>query len=220
MGGEAIERADISRARTRRWSSASSAATPEKACAPCALYGELLEEALAAAISMAHAGMHERLELPRLIDGMLEFSRSAYARVSLSHNPLSEIVQAAATMHAPDLEAAHGKVTLESDAVLECDSTLMTSLFQNLFANAIKNRRQDRRLAIRVSCQREPEFWRIAVEDNGSGFEQQLLPSPSIHSRAGFSAGRWDWPGGLPHHRPEPWRRDPDRPGLPDRGAN
>lgn len=180
---EAIERAEhLARANEALEQYASSAAHDLKAPARhVLLYGELLEEALAKG-DIDGARRHARsirtsgLELPRLIDGMLEFSRSAYARVSLSHNPLSEIVQAAATMHAPDLEAAHGKVTLESDAVLECDFTLMTSLFQNLFANAIKNRRQDRRLAIRVSCQREPEFWRIAVEDNGSGFESSFAP--------------------------------------------
>lgn len=175
---EAIERAEhLARANEALEQYASSAAHDLKAPARhVLLYGELLEEALAKG-DIDGARRHARsirtsgLELPKLIDGMLEFSRSAHTRVSISDCPLSEIVQAAASLHGPDLEAARARIALANDAVLRCDSTLMTSLFQNLFANAIKNRRLDRKLTIRVTCEREPDFWRIAVEDNGSGFE-------------------------------------------------
>jgi signal transduction histidine kinase len=175
---EATERAEhLARANEALEQYASSAAHDLKAPARhVLLYGELMEEALAQG-DVEGARRHAKsirasgLELPKLIDGMLEFSRSAHTRVSMSDTPLSEIVQAAAALHAHDLEAAHGRITLETDAVLRCDPALMTSLFQNLFGNAIKNRRLDRRLTIRVSCQREPELWRIAVEDNGVGFE-------------------------------------------------
>ena len=175
---QATERAEhLARANEALEQYASSAAHDLKAPARhVLLYGELLEEALAggdveAARRHAKSIRTSGLELPKLIDGMLEFSRSAHVRVSLSDNPLSEIVQAAASLHAPDLEQARGRVALESDAVLQCDPTLMTSLFQNLFANAIKNRRLDRKLTIRVTCEREADNWRIAVEDTGSGFE-------------------------------------------------
>lgn len=47
----------------------------------------------------------------------------------------------------------------------------MTTVFQNLIANAIKNRRRDKPLAIRIDGVREETGIRISVEDNGVGFD-------------------------------------------------
>jgi signal transduction histidine kinase len=90
---------------------------------------------------------------------------------------LSEMVQAAAAQNAADIQAASGAVRILSDARLTCDPTLITSVFQNLIANAIKSRRRDQPLEIRIDAQRlasggdEAEGWRISVEDNGVGFD-------------------------------------------------
>lgn len=140
------------------------------------LYGELLQEALQSG-DMAAAKRHTRsirdsaLDMPRIIEGMLDFSRSAFTRISPSANALSELVQAAAAQNAADIQAANGAVKVLSEARLKCDPTLITSVFQNLIANAIKNRRRDRPLDIRIDAQREGEGWRISVEDNGVGFD-------------------------------------------------
>lgn len=47
----------------------------------------------------------------------------------------------------------------------------MTTVFQNLIANAIKHRRKDRPLAIRIDGVRDEDGVRISVEDNGVGFD-------------------------------------------------
>lgn len=145
------------------------------------LYGELLSEALArgnleAARKHAASIRTSAVEMPKLIDGMLAYSRSAYTRVTISRNTLSEMVQAAATQHAASLEAASAQITLLNDPAIECDQTLITSVFQNLFANAIKNRRLDRPLTIRIDCVREDDMWRLSVEDNGAGFDPAFVP--------------------------------------------
>lgn len=140
------------------------------------LYGELLGEALDRG-DIEQARRHARsiresaLEMPRMIEGMLDFSRSAFTRVSLTPNSLSELVQAAAAQNASDLQAAGATVRVLAEARFQCDPALMTTVFQNLIANAIKNRRKDRPLDVRISAQREGEGWRIAVEDNGVGFD-------------------------------------------------
>jgi signal transduction histidine kinase len=140
------------------------------------LYGELLGAALDKG-DIAEARRHARsiresaLEMPRMIEGMLEFSRSSFTRVALSLNSLSELVQAAAAQNAADLQAAGATVRVMSEARFQCDPTLMTTVFQNLIANAIKNRRRDRALDIRILSSHEDEGWRIAVEDNGVGFD-------------------------------------------------
>lgn len=169
--------ARLSRANEALEQYASSAAHDLKAPARhVLLYGELLEEALArgdtaSARKYARSIRDSISEMPAMIDGLLDYSRSAFTRIAPSEQWLSELVQAAAAQHAPDLEAAGASVTVAHEAKLRCDSTLMTSVFQNLIANAIKNRRKDKPLAIRIDAVREGDVWTISVEDNGVGFD-------------------------------------------------
>lgn len=140
------------------------------------LYGELLEEALArgdieAARRNATAIRESAGVLPPMIEGMLDYSRSAFVRITLTDVSLSELVQAATAQVADDLQAVGGRVRILSDARLLCDSTLLTTVFQNLIANAIKSRRRDRQLEIKITCDRGDTDWHIALEDNGVGFD-------------------------------------------------
>jgi signal transduction histidine kinase len=140
------------------------------------LYGELLEEALgrgdiAAAKKHARSIRGSAAEMPVIIDGLLDYSRSAFTRIQPGEHPLSELVQAAAAQNAAELEAAGAQVRVVAEALLTCDSTLMTTVFQNLIANAIKNRRRDRPLQIRIDAVREGGLWNLSVEDNGAGFD-------------------------------------------------
>jgi signal transduction histidine kinase len=80
-------------------------------------------------------------------------------------------VQAAAAQNAAQLNAAGALVRVLNEGRLRCDSALMTTVFQNLIANAIKSRRRDRQLEIRIACAREDDAWRVTVEDNGVGFD-------------------------------------------------
>jgi signal transduction histidine kinase len=169
--------ARLSRANEALEQYASSAAHDLKAPARhVMLYGELLEEALAKG-DMETAKKYVRsirdsaAEMPDMIDGLLDYSRSAFTRITLSEQLLSELVQAGASQNAADLEAAGASVTVVHEARLRCDSTLMTTVFQNLVANAIKNRRRDKPLAIRIDAVREGDVWKVSVEDNGVGFD-------------------------------------------------
>ncbi len=175
---EANDRASrLSRANEALEQYASSAAHDLKAPARhVLLYGELLEDALAkddiaAARRHARAIRESALEMPKIIDGMLDYSRSAFTRITLSDNSLSELVQAAARQNAGDLESTGAQITVLHEARMRCDSTLMTTVFHNLITNAIKNRRRDRPLAIRIDATRDETGLRVSVEDNGVGFD-------------------------------------------------
>lgn len=175
---EANDRASrLSRANEALEQYASSAAHDLKAPARhVLLYGELLEEALAKE-DLATARRHARsiresaLEMPKIIDGMLDYSRSAFTRITLSENSLSELVQTAARQNAGDLENTGAQITVLHEIRMRCDSTLMTTVFHNLISNAIKNRRRDRPLAIRIDGVRDEAGVRISIEDNGVGFD-------------------------------------------------
>lgn len=169
--------ARLSRANEALEQYASSAAHDLKAPARhVMLYGELLEEALAkgdtvTARKHAKSIRDSASEMPGMIDGLLDYSRSAFTRITLSEQSLSELVQAGAAQNAADLEAAGASVTVVHEVRLRCDSTLMTTVFQNLIANAIKNRRRDKPLAIRIDAVREGDIWKVSIEDNGVGFD-------------------------------------------------
>jgi signal transduction histidine kinase len=169
--------ARLSRANEALEQYASSAAHDLKAPARhVLLYGEMLDDArargdTASAIRHAKAIRESALELPTLIDGILDSSRGVRTRISLSDNLLSELVQAAAAQNAAQLNAAGALVRVLNEGRLRCDSALMTTVFQNLIANAIKSRRRDRQLEIRIACAREDDAWRVTVEDNGVGFD-------------------------------------------------
>jgi signal transduction histidine kinase len=135
-----------------------------------------LEQALATgdnATARKHAASirESAAEMPVMIDGMLDYSRSGFMRLSLADHYLSELVQAAASQHAAELQTSGAQISVAHEARLRCDSTLLTTVFQNLIANAIKNRRLDRPLAIRVDALREGEAWKISFEDTGVGFD-------------------------------------------------
>ena len=172
--------ARLSRANEALEQYASSAAHDLKAPARhVMLYGELLDEALAkgdteAARRHARSIRESALDMPKIIDGMLDYSRSAYTRISLTENALSELVQAAATQSGPDLEAAGARINVLHEMRLRCDSTLITTVFHNLISNAIKNRRRDRPLVIRIDASRDEKGVRVTVEDNGIGFDPEF----------------------------------------------
>jgi signal transduction histidine kinase len=179
--GEAnAQAARLSRANEALEQYASSAAHDLKApVRHVLLYGELLEEALAqgdvaAARRHAKSVRDSAMVLPGIIDGMLDYSRSAYTRISLADVSLSELIQTAAAQVASDQQAAGASIRVLAEARLRCDSTLLTTVFQNLISNAITSRRRDRRLEIRINCTREGSDWRITFEDNGAGFDPEF----------------------------------------------
>lgn len=178
---EANERAArLSRANEALEQYASSAAHDLKAPARhILLYGELLEEALnrndlANAQKYAQAIRESAGEMPKIIDGMLAVSTSAYTRIKLSEISLSELAQGAAAQLSADLEKVGGRVIVLHEIKMQCDAALMTTVMHNLIANAIANRRSDRPLHIRIDGIEEPHRWILSVEDNGKGFDPAL----------------------------------------------
>ncbi|MEP7211233.1 MAG: HAMP domain-containing sensor histidine kinase [Alphaproteobacteria bacterium] len=167
----------LSRANEALEQYASSAAHDLKAPARhVMLYGELLQEALArndieTAQRYARSIRESVAELPVMIDGLLNYSRSAHTKLNLGEPSLSELVQAAGALQAADLKAAGASVAVLHEALLPCDPQLMTVVFQNLIANSLKSRRKDRQLTIRIDAERDGDVWEVSVEDNGVGFD-------------------------------------------------
>ncbi len=179
--GEATEHSNhLARANEALEQYASSAAHDLKApVRHVSLYGELLQDALAnddlnSAKKYAGNICAAVSELPPIIDGMLDYSRSGYSKLSPGDNKLSEVVQAATSLQESDLRTVGARVTLLREAVLWCDFQLMTSVFQNLIANSLNHRRKDRSLEIQIDVTQSNNGVTIAVIDNGLGFDPQF----------------------------------------------
>jgi signal transduction histidine kinase len=78
------------------------------------------------------------------------------------------------------------KMSIESESIPDFEITLedvpeltyykydLKIVFRELIANAIKFKRPDKKLKIRISVQEEKTAWRIIVSDNGKGFDIRL----------------------------------------------
>ena len=110
-----------------------------------------------------------------LIRDILAFSRTSNQAVSLQKTDLNEIFSRVLV----DLEIQFA----EADADIEigklpsvmADDTMTAQLFKNLISNALKYRHPDRKAHIRVTSKvsEDKRHCRIAVEDNGVGFDQK-----------------------------------------------
>ena len=106
----------------------------------------------------------------------------AYTQTSLFDKP-SALAEAASALRTA-LDNLGGSIT-ESGTLVEAGTmpalpvhaTHLQQLFQNLVGNGIKYRRPDLAPHIRVECERQNEFWKFSVTDNGIGID------PEYHER-------------------------------------
>jgi len=113
----------------------------------------------------------ERMQ--RLIDDLLRF-----ARVSTHGRPFATVEMDGVVREAlRDLELeiarAGASVTVGELPTVNGDELQMRQLMQNLISNALKFRRPGVRPEVRISASSAAEVTRIAVSDNGIGFEPQ-----------------------------------------------
>jgi hypothetical protein len=61
-----------------------------------------------------------------------------------------------------------------AQARVRCDSTPLTTAFQNLITTAITRRRRDRQVEKRIDCARRADDWRVTAADNGVGVDPEF----------------------------------------------
>ena len=111
--------------------------------------------------------------MQELINDLLAFSRVGRVPAARERVELDEIAaRAAANVESASDEASASLEIGELPAV-NGDATLLTVVFQNLIANAIKFRRPDRAPHVAVDAERTNGEWRFEVTDNGIGIEPE-----------------------------------------------
>ncbi len=108
--------------------------------------------------------------MDRLILGLLDYSRLGRSAQPKKPVPLGDALAEAVANLSLVIEAAKARV--ESPAPLPeviGNREELVRVFQNLIANAVKYGASDRIPMVTISAQRDGDFWRISVADNGIG---------------------------------------------------
>jgi len=134
------------------------------------------------------------LRMQVLISDLLAFSRLGAHRLRNESVDLDGVVRE--VVRDLDLRIAEAKAVVAIDVDLPAvrgDRVQMGQLFQNLLTNALKYRRGDEPCRIEVSrmASEQPEHCRIAVKDNGIGFDMKYADKifgifERLHSRSTY----------------------------------
>jgi signal transduction histidine kinase/integral membrane sensor domain MASE1 len=108
-----------------------------------------------------------------LIDDLLALSRANAGNLDLATVPLQEVVAKACQQLAADIKTAGARVDYAGLPRVRGDSRMLTQVFQNLIANAIKFQRPGATPIARISARRQGTEWWISVQDNGIGIDKE-----------------------------------------------
>ena len=146
-------------------------------------FGELLNNNLNGDIEGENRLFLDRMtnaasRMQKLINDLLSFSRITTR--SNPHEPinLNDLIQEVSSDLEIAIQQSGGTVSVESLPVIFADPLQMRQLFQNLIGNALKFRSEERPLVLTIKSVNEhdikPGFCRIAVSDNGIGFDPKF----------------------------------------------
>jgi signal transduction histidine kinase len=109
----------------------------------------------------------KRMQL--LINELLTFSRVGQPGTTRGPVDLNVVASEAVDRLDATITDTDAVVQVANLPTVVGDATLLTQLFQNLIANAIKFRRMDEPPVITISSERKDDHWEFACQDNGIG---------------------------------------------------
>jgi PAS domain S-box-containing protein len=132
------------------------------------------------------------LRMQKFIEDLLRYSRITTSTHRFRKIKLAHVAREAISVFELELERLNMVVEIGDLPSLEADKAQMYQLFQNLFSNALKFRKKERPLKIKVSSMKlEDGQFEIQVEDNGIGFDEKYLdkifrPFERLHGRSAY----------------------------------
>jgi PAS domain S-box-containing protein len=119
--------------------------------------------------------VHSAERMRSLLEALLNYSRISTRPKPFEPAPLVKVARDAVSDMEIAIERAGGKVEIGELAVAEIDSNLMRQLFQNLISNAMKYCRKCDKPVVKIFGNMENGAYRICVQDNGIGFDEEHL---------------------------------------------
>lgn len=132
------------------------------------------------------------IRMQKFIEDLLSYARITSKAGSFQKIDLSKVVNEVVLVFELELERLNAVVEIGDLPSLEADRTQMYQLFQNLFSNALKFRKEEGTPNIKISSKKlENGQFEIQVEDNGIGFEEKYLdrifkPFERLHGRSAY----------------------------------
>lgn len=159
-------------------------------------FGDLLNHRHGNSLGEAGRALVERMtnssqRMSDLLQALL-----VYSRISSKPNPFepTDLVQVARDAVSDldlAIQQAGGRVEVGMLATVKADPIQLRQLIQNLIGNAIKYRRENEKPVVKVYGKIEDRTYRIFVEDNGIGFDEEYLnrifrPFQRLHGRSEY----------------------------------
>jgi light-regulated signal transduction histidine kinase (bacteriophytochrome) len=148
-------------------------------------YASRLDDAAREFIGYAVDGA---VRMQQFIVGLLQYSRVGREPWVLQEVNLQKAFEHAAANLRIAIEESGAKVESRALPVVEGDPRQLTQLFQNLIGNALKFRKPDEAPRVEVWAEREGDFCRVSVRDNGIGvdprfYERVFIIFQRLHTR-------------------------------------
>ncbi|KFC58321.1 histidine kinase [Flavobacterium gilvum] len=110
--------------------------------------------------------------MQKLIKGLLDYSRIGN-QINQHEIDCNEIVNETISSLSDNIRESNCKIETENLPKLNGYSVELIQLFQHLISNAIKFRKKDIPLIVRIKAKLIENNWHFTVEDNGIGIEEQ-----------------------------------------------
>jgi PAS domain S-box-containing protein len=106
------------------------------------------------------------------VNDLLQYSRIGSKQENEQVNCMEMLGEVLADL-GKTIDETHAYIDADQLPVINGHGGEIKQLFQNLIVNAIKFRKKDSNPEIKISAEREGEFWQFKFADNGIGIEEQ-----------------------------------------------
>ncbi|TDX67661.1 PAS domain S-box-containing protein [Methylosinus sp. sav-2] len=162
-----------------------------------AVFGDLMEEAIRRGdtdeIARANEVMRfSALRARALVQDLLSFSRIVNDELELASLDLRDAIALSLAALSPTIAETEARVEIDLPEVsITADATQFQRLVQNILANAIKYRKPGRPAAVDIKGFCDESSLRLAIADDGIGFEAQYAqkifePLKQLHSKVDY----------------------------------
>jgi PAS domain S-box-containing protein len=138
-------------------------------------YAELLRGDLAQCMAETDAGYIQKIQtsaarMDQLIRDLLGYTRVQQVSMAQDEVDLTAVVNNAIAHAASDAQAAQAQIDVEAPlGHVRSDAVALEHIFANLISNAVKFRRPEATVRVRIYAEQRGDRIRVWVEDNGIG---------------------------------------------------
>ncbi|WP_417712547.1 sensor histidine kinase [Roseibium aggregatum] len=138
------------------------------------LLESLCSDALPQTAQTLMSNMHLSLDrMSLMIDGLLDYAQITNPEVHLETVDLHALTGSILDARNDDLTSIAAAVTNLTGGSIFTSSPLVQRILGSLVDNAIKYRRLDERLTLKIASKETEAGWSLSVEDNGIGIEEK-----------------------------------------------